>query len=135
MNQHLITYAEYLEICAFRIDSDLKYVDRGFGAARSQAHQEYAFLADKAKRLRLAARTPEQIIADEAAEKRRAEYIAGGRARHEARLDEIFVDAAFPLFERMKLEGLGTPQFFAAKYHRHLPALEAMFKEKHKEAA
>lgn len=139
MNQHLITYAEYLEVTASRIDTDLKYMDRGFTAARSRVHQEYALLSDRASRLRKAARTPEQVVADEAAEQRlaelRAERIAKGKEAFADRLDEITVEASFPLFERMKLEGLGTPQFFASKYHRHLPALEAMFKEKHKEAA
>lgn len=131
MNQHLITYAEYLEKQASNTASASQYIDRGFSAEQSRICTEVTSLTHKAAVLRMAARTPEQIEADDLAAQKAKEYRSQADERRQAELDRITAEIAYPLFEKLKLEGFATASFFEAKYHRHLPVLETMFKESH----
>lgn len=135
MNQHLITYAEYLEKQASSTASASKYIDRGFSGEQSRIQREFSTLMHKAAILRKDARTPEQIVADEQAELNLATQKSEYEAKYQAALDRISVEIAYPVFEKIKHAGNAMPSFFAARYHRHLPALEQMFKEKNREAA
>lgn len=135
MNAHLITYAEYLERLASKPANVSQYIDRGFSAEQARVYRERAELVTRAGCLRRSARSPEQVIADELAAERARQHRNEREEKYQAQLRQIAIDAAFPLFERLKLEGIGTPAYFAARYRDRLPALEQMFKDKHQQEA